>query len=260
MKYLAEKPLFLAAMGINGGGIYNYLTDLGLMQFLENTAGSELQEMGIALKSLISNVEGDITFSLNGVKTVMKKGYYGDYEYPSTEPVFSVFADLKDAKPTWDLIKNKVKEKAAKEKIIDSMLIEIDENTYSFKMDENMKGYAGIKGNTIYITNSEDIYKNISTATDIKNDFASLAQGKTSFIFGNLSSLRTMLTDAFKNDPQAQEFAVKGFDLLGDYSFATDKNMNGKGKVVINDNSANSLDVISKYIDSIITYALEKKM
>lgn len=258
MKYFAEKPLFLAAMGINGGGIYNYLADLGLMQFFETMADSKLQEMGIDLKSLISNVEGDITFSLDGVKTVMKKGYYGDYEYPSSEPVFSVFADLKDAKPTWDLIKNKVKEEAAKEKIIDSALVEIDENTYSFKMDE-MKGYAGIKGNTIYITNSEAIYKNISTATDGKNDFAALAKGKTSFIFGNLSSLRTMLTDAFQRDAKAKDLAVKGFDLLGDYSFATDKNMNGKGKVVINDNSANSLAVICKYIDSVITYAIESK-
>lgn len=260
IKYLTEKPLFLAAMGINGGGIYNYLTDLGFMQFFENMAGSELQEIGVDLKSLISNVEGDITFSLNEVKTVMKKSYYSDYEYPSSEPVFSVFADMKDAKPTWDLLKSKVKEKADKEGVIDSTLVEIDENTYSFKMDENMKGYAGIKGNTFYITNSEAIYKNISTASNSGNDFASLAQGKTSFIFGNLGSLKTMLTDAFKSDAKSQELAVKGFDLLGDYSFATDKNMNGKGKIVINDNSANSLAVISKYIDSVVTYAIEKNM
>ncbi|MFV0538570.1 MAG: DUF4836 family protein [Dysgonomonas sp.] len=259
MKYFAEKPLVLMAMGINGGGFYDYLTDLGLMQLFETMAGSELQEMGIDLKSLISNVEGDITFSLNEVKTVMKKSYYGDYEYPSTEPVFSVFADLKDAKPTWDFIKNKVKEQTAKVETIDSMLVEIDENTYSFNMDENMKGYAGIKGNTIYITNSEAIYKNISTATDGKNDFAALAKGKTSFIFGNLSSLRTSLANEFQRDAKAQELAVKGFDLLGDYSFVSDKSMNGKGKIVINDNSANSLAVICKYIDSVITYAIENK-
>lgn len=259
MKYFAEKPLFLAAMGINGGGIYDYLTDLGLMQFFETMAGSELQEMGIDLKSLISNVEGDITLAVTEIKTVMKKGYYGDYEYPSSEPEFTVFADLKDAKPTWDLIKNKVKEEAAKEKIIDSALVEIDENTYSFKMDENMKGYAGIKGNTIYITNSEAIYKNISTSTDAKNDFAALAKGNTSFIFGNLSSLRTSLINEFQRDAKAQELAVKGFDLLGDYSFVSDKNMHGKGKIVINDNSGNSLAVICKYIDSVITYAIESK-
>ncbi|MDR1090153.1 MAG: DUF4836 family protein [Prevotella sp.] len=260
IKYLAEKPLFLAAMGINGGGIYDYLTDLGLMQLVEDIAGSNLNEMGIDLKSLISNVDGDITVSINGVKTVMKKSYYSDYEYPSTEPEFSVFADLKDAKPTWDLIKNKVKEVAAKEEMTDSTLVEIDENTYSFKMDEGMKGYAGIKGNTIYITNSEAIYKNISTATDGKNDFASLAKGKTSLIFGSLGSLRTMLEDELQSNAGALELATKGFDLLGDYSFASDKNLNSKGKIVINDNSANSLAVICKYIDSVITYAIEKNL
>lgn len=260
MKYFVEKPIFMAAMGINGGGIYNYLTDLGLMQFIESKAGSELEKSGIDLKSLISNVEGDITFSINSIKTVMNKSYYGDYEYPSTQPEFTVFADLKDAKSTWDFIKNKVKEEAEKEEMPSSPLVEIDENTYSFTMDETMKGYAGIKGNTIYITNSETVYKNISTATDGKNDFASQAKGKTSFIFGNLGSLRSMLTNALERDAKAKEFAIKGFDLLGDYSFATDKNLNGKGKFVINDNSANSLAVICKYIDSIITYAIEEKM
>ncbi|MDR1089553.1 MAG: DUF4836 family protein, partial [Prevotella sp.] len=180
-------------------------------------------------------------------------------EYQSTEPEFSVFADLKDAKPTWDLIKNKVKEVAAEEQMLDSALAEIDENTYSFKLDGSMEGYAGIKGNTIYITNSEAVYKNISTATDGKNDFASLAKGKTSFIFGNLSSLKTMLADELQRDSTALELATKGLDLLGDYSFASGKNMNGKGKIVINDNSANSLAVICKYIDSVITYAFEKK-
>lgn len=257
IKLLAEKPLLLASMGVSGEGIYSYLADLGITQLFDDIAGSDLQEMGIDIKSLISNVEGDITFSLNEVKTVMKKQLYDDYEYESTEPVFSVFADLKDAKSTWDLIKSKVKESAAKKEMPDSTLVEIDENTYSFNMDDDMKGYAGIKGNTIYITNSETIYKNITTATDGKNDFAALAKGKTSFIFGNLSSLKSKLTDEFKNDAKAAELAAKGFDLLGDYSFVSDKNMQGKGKVVINDDSANSLAVICKYIDSVITHSIE---
>ena len=261
MKFIAEKPLFLASMGVNGEGIYSYLTDLGIIRLFEDMIGSDdLQAMGIDMKSLISNVDGDITFSLNEVKTTMIKSEYGDYEYPSSDPIFSVFADLKDAKSTWSLIKNKVKETAAKNEIPDSTLVEIDENTYSFNMGERIKGYAGIKGNTIYITNSETIYKNISTATDGKNDFASLAQGKTSFIFGNLSSLKSMLTDEFKHDAKAAELATKVFDLLGDYSFVSDKNMQGKGKVVINDNSANSLAVICKYIDSVITHAIEDEM
>jgi hypothetical protein len=257
MKFLVDKPLFLAATGIKGGGIYDYLADLGFMQFVENIAGSNLKEIGIDLKSLISNINGDISISINGIKTIMKKDYY-DYEYPSTEPEFSAFADLKDAKPTWDLIRNKVKEEAAKEQMLDSTLVEIDESTYSFVMDEGMKGYVGIKGNTIYITNSESIYKNISTATDAKNDFAQLAKGKNTFIFGNLSLLKSMFIGDFQGDSKVQEFVTKGFDLLGDYSFAAGKDMNGKGKIIINDNSANSLAVICKYIDSIITYAIER--
>ena len=110
IKYFAEKPLIMASMGLNGGGIYDYINDLGVMKMIQSAAGSELEEMGIDLKSLISNVDGDFTFALNDVKTVMKKSYYGDYEYPTTQPEFSAFADLKDAKSTWNLIRTKIKE------------------------------------------------------------------------------------------------------------------------------------------------------
>ena len=127
-------------------------------------------------------------------------------------------------------------------------------------MDKSMKAYAGIKDNTIYVTNSETIYKNISTGADGKNDFASLAKGKTSFLFGSLNSLKPLLMNEINRDDNLKDFVTKGFDLLGDYSYTSDKSMIGKGKVVINDNSANSLAVICKYIDSIITYVIEEKM
>lgn len=261
MKYFVGKPIFIASGALNGGGMYNYLSELGLMSMFEEEANKELSAMNVDLKSLISNVEGDITLAINGINTVMKKSRYSDYEYPSTEPEFTVFADLKDAKSTWDLLKKKIKETEEETgKMSDSTLVEINETTYSLGMGGTMRGYAGIKDNTIYLTNSEEVYKNIAAGTDGKNDFAAMAKGKTAFIFGNLNMLKEPLMNEFKRDAKAQEFVIKGFDLLGDYSYVSEKNLSGKGKFVITDNSRNSLAVICSYINEIITYAIEENM
>jgi hypothetical protein len=85
-----------------------------------------------------------------------------------------------------------------------------------------------------------------------------MAKGKTSFIYGNLNPLKNSLVDEFMGTTEA-EFARKGLDLLGDYSYISEKNMTGKGKIVIND-KGNSLAVICKYIDSIISYTIEQNM
>jgi hypothetical protein len=252
MKFFTGKPLFLASFALKGSGLYNVLSDLGVIGMIENNAGSDLREMGIDLKTLITNAEGDFSIALNGIKTYMKKFYNGD-EYTSIYPEFTVFADMQDARPTWDLIKSKIKETG----IYDSTVVEINPTTYSVKADD-ITIYMGINNNTFYATNSEDVYKNVTSNADAKNDFASMAKGKTSFIYGNLNPLKNSLVDEFMGTTEA-EFARKGLDLLGDYSYISEKNMTGKGKIVIND-KGNSLAVICKYIDSIISYTIEQNM
>lgn len=256
LKYFAEKPLFLASANLKGDGIYKYLTDLGIMPLVEKEANRALSEVGMDLNSLVSNVNGDITFALSGVKQVKKTSYSG-YEYNSTQPEFSFFMEMKDAKAPWEAIIAKAKEEKEKNINSDSTFTEIDTNTYSVDMD-GMTGYFGIKDNTFYITNSESIYNNMS-ANNLKSDIASLGAGKKAFVFGNLASLRPLISEEL-NDPKLSGIVLKGFDLLGDYNFTLDKGFVSQGKFVINNTSENSLAVIFGFINDVVTYAVEQNM
>jgi hypothetical protein len=253
LRYFTEKPVFAASANMKGEGVYNYLSQLGLMSLIEKNAGFNLETMGIDLKSLISNINGDITVALNNVKTVKRKSGYSNYEYTDSYPEFTFMADLKDANSTWDFIKGKVKEANSEFNTI----TEVNPNTYSFAMDDEVTGYFGINNNMIFFTNREDVLKNLS-ASDLKSDFSSQAKGKTAFIFGNLNPLQPMLLDEIGNDVKAREFATKGLALIGDYSYTSMPDMNGSGKIVITDTSGNSLAVICKFIDSVVTYVAQE--
>ncbi|NDV94739.1 DUF4836 family protein [Dysgonomonas sp. 521] len=255
LKYFAEKPVFAASANMNGEGVYNYLSQLGMIALIEKNAGSNLETMGIDLKSLISNINGDITVALNNVKTVKRKSAYSNYEYTDSYPELTFMADLKDANSTWDFIKGKVKEANGEFNVI----TEVNANTYSFSMYDGVTGYFGINNNMLFFTNRTDVLENLS-AGDLKNEFSSQAKGNTAFIFGNLNPLQPMLLDEIGNDAKAQEFATKGLALIGDYSYASMPDMNGKGKIVITDTSGNSLAVICKFIDSVVTYAVQQNM
>lgn len=253
LRYFTEKPVFAASANMKGEGVYNYLSQLGLMSLIEKNAGFNLETMGIDLKSLISNINGDITVALNNVKTVKRKSGYSNYEYTDSYPEFTFMADLKDANSIWDFIKGKVKEANSEFNTI----TEVNPNTYSFAMDDEVTGYFGINNNMIFFTNREDVLKNLS-ASDLKSDFSSQAKGKTAFIFGNLNPLQPMLLDEIGNDVKAREFATKGLALIGDYSYTSMPDMNGSGKIVITDTSGNSLAVICKFIDSVVTYVAQE--
>jgi hypothetical protein len=243
LKYITENPFFLASTNLKGEGFYDYLAQLGIISLFEKSAGSNLSEMGIDLKSFISNLNGDITLAFNQAK---KDGTF-NFQY-------TFMADLKDASSTWNLIKAKIKELDAEE----YNPVEINPNTYSFYIPDFIEyhkyntTYTGINNNTFFFTNSEEVYKNLS-ATDLKNDLASQAKGKAAFIYGNLNSLKQLALDKNYNDAKTIEFLTKGFDLVGGYSYTSTSDMKGNGKIVITDTGANSLAVICKFIDSIIT-------
>lgn len=256
LKYITEKPLLLGATNLKGEGVYDYLAELGFMSYIEDNAGRELAELGIDLKSLISNFNGDITFALNNMKTITRKSYYSSYEYTDQYPEFTLFADMKDAGAVWNLLKGKLTEFDR-----DSSFVEITPNSYSIKMDDEVTGYIGINNNMFYFTNSKDVYANLSK-DGLKNEYASKAKGKRMFVYGNINPLSAAIISEMgsNSDYEQREFVSKGLGLLGDYSYATEANLKGEGRLVITDDSANSLAVICKFIDSIVTYAVEENM
>lgn len=263
LKYISEKPIFLVSANLKGEGVYNYIDQLGVVEMIDKNAGDELKEKGIDLKSIISNVDGDITIAINSVKSYMKKSKYSDYEYQTTDPEFTVLIDTKDATPTWNLIKEKIAENKAQMEeygAADSTLVEVSPTMYSVEMDDNMTGYFGINNNTFFFTNKEEVYKALA-ASGSDNSWAAQAKGKKAFLYGNLSPLAApLIAETGSNDATLTGFINKGFSLMGDYSYTVENNMGGKGKMEITDKSANSLAVIVKYIDGIITYAIQENM
>ena len=246
IKYFAGKPLLLLSFAVKGNGMYDYINNIGVIEMLNKLGKTEqLDSLGINLQSLISNLNGDITFAFNNVNETPSS--IGNYEYQKTVPEFSVFADLKDPQSTLNLIVAKIGENLN--------FVKIDDNTYSFKKYD-ADAFLGIKGGTLYVTNSKTVYDNITSGTVVNNDFASKGKGKTVFIFGNLSPLQNLSTWS-ELDPQGLALAKKGFDLLGDYYFTSDKNLSGNGKFEITDSSRNSLAIIVAYLDSLFTYAAQ---
>jgi hypothetical protein len=237
---------------MKGEGFYNYFNDLGFIPLFEKNAGSGLADMGIDLKSLISNVDGDITIALNNVKSMKRKSGFSEYEYTVTYPEFTFFGDLKDANTTRDFIKEKIKEANSEFTVV----TEVDPNTYSFSMDDDIKAYFGINNNMFFFTNREDVLKNLSTG-GLKSGLSSRAKGKTAFIFGNLNAIQPMVLYETVSDSEAREFAAKGLNLIGDYSYSSTPDMNGNGKIIITDTSGNSLAVICRFMDSLVTYVWE---
>jgi hypothetical protein len=239
LKYFAEKPLFSAAFSLKGEGLYNYMETLGVMNLIDADAQAELDSMGIDIKAIASNVEGDVTLALNGFPTVTDS-----LGYSKEIPEFTIFTDYKDAQSILKLITSKT----------DSLpnVTKIDDNTYSILADDILV-YWGAKGNTIYATNSKAIFDNITAGKLTDNDFAAMAKGKSSFAFGNLSALRNMSELTDESDAETQALVTKGFDLLGDYYFFSNADMAGEGKFVITDDSKNSLAIIVSYVESWIT-------
>lgn len=250
LTYFSQKPIFLAAANLKGQGIYDYLTKMGLISMIEENAGGQLTEFGIDLKSVMSNVEGDVTFALNNVVSKTKRIEEYNYEYTTTVPEMTLLIDLKDASSTWNLIKENIAKVDN-----DSVFKATSPTTYTLNIDD-MDVYMGVDKNTLYITNNELLKNNIGK--DQKNEFASMGKGKMGFVYGNIAEIKSMAISQIDNDLKLKEFATRGLDLLGDYSLVAEKNMTAKGKLVITDDSANSLAVICKFVDSVITYAVEK--
>ena len=233
LKLFAEKPIFLMSFGIKGAGMYDYLADLGLIEMIEDMGGEELEQMGIDLKSLISNIEGDLTFAV---------------DYSAEMPEITLIADLNDAQAMLDLIIKQVGDMLSIEKVSDN-------NSYVVSLD-GLEAYLGVKNNTLYMTNSAAVYANVNNENKAKNDFAKMARGKTSLAFGNLSPLRELVFAFVPLDREGSALINEGFGLLGDYHYVTKKDMSGEGKIVIN-NKRNSLAAIVSYIESVALYAMQ---
>lgn len=242
LKYIQENPLFFITASLKGSGIYEYLGKLGLSETMEHSFART--ESGVDLKTIFSYFDGDITFSARAIEKVTKSYSWGDstHEYESTEPMLAFLADVNNTKEVLKLIVDQMDE--------DEDLIKIDDNTYT-KKENGLTNYFGIKENTLFYTNDSVFFQSIQSS-NLKNNYSSLTKNNVMALGGNISCLKQYVADEIR-DEKVTPLVLEGLNLLGDYSFTTSKELSGEGKIVITDNSKNSLAVICQYFDKVLT-------
>lgn len=140
---------------MKGEGIYNYLNELGFISLIEENAGSNLSELGIDLKSFISNMDGDITFAVNNVK-IVTRNLITTILNIQTHLLSFHFCRPQRRKLYMEYCKRKIKELNGEA----AVFTELNPNTYSLKIDENTNAYFGIQQQLcFFFTNSESVFK-----------------------------------------------------------------------------------------------------
>jgi len=247
LKYVQGNPIFFLSANLKGDGVYNYLKKLQIMSKMEKEFPEE--EFGMSLQTLFSHFTGDLTFSFRDLTKVKKSYSWGDsvYEYDSTEPLMAFIAEVKDGKKLLDLIVGKMSE--------------VIENTDDFKIDDNnyknvsggVTYYFGLKDNNLYVTNDESFYTSLSSS-DLKNAYSGLVKNNFMIMGGSLDNVRdNIMEEGNFRDEKIVDLVNEGLNLLGAYSFTTNKEVVGEGRLEITDKSKNSFAVICSYLDKVLT-------
>jgi len=242
LKYIQENPLFFVSANLKGSGIYNYLEKLKLAPKMEKEFAHA--DAGVDLKTIFGYFEGDITFSVRDIESVKKSHSWGNgetYEYDSTEPMLAVMANVKNGKDLLNLIVKQMNEENA---------VKTDDNNYVLEQN-GLSNYFGLKGDIFYYTNDKVFFDNMQSG-DLKNTYGALTKNNAVVMGGSINNVKQMILDEVR-DERIQPLVNEGINLLGAYSFTTSKELTGEGKLIINDNSKNSLAVICQYIDKVLT-------
>lgn len=247
LKYMIEKPVFMASANLKGDGIYGYLDKLGLAKEMERSVSTV--DSTLTAKSIFEHFNGDVSFAFNALTTVKKSYSYSSgevYEYDSIEPFLALFADVKDGKQLLDVLVKQVSQ--VKE------LTKVTETAYIYE-DSGMKVYLGLTADakTLYCTNDESVMAKVNNASGLKNNFADLTKGNTFVVSGDLVALKSIIEEKTKEDERIQSIFLEAFSLFGSYEYTTTGDFSGKGKWVINDKSKNSFAVICNFVDKTLT-------
>jgi hypothetical protein len=232
LKLIPANAIFAASANIKGAGVYDFLGKLGLYPLIEKQ-----DEEGL-VKTILNEVDGDITFALTDITTVKKSYELGGgekYEYDSTEPQLTFLIDTKDGNKAIEVITNLSQQTG-------DSLIEIAPATYSFK-----EAYIAVKGNTLSFTNNKESLDNQPVATDL----SALAKDKIVVLGGDIKPLKAI---ASKNIPDEDASTTVGelISLFDTYNMTSTRET-GEGKVIMTDKSQNSLAAICQWLDKTLT-------
>ncbi len=245
LKYIPENPVFAISFSLNGPGFYNYLERLNVTSKID-----EMDEEGL-FKTVLNEINGDITFALSSVKSTTKTYEWGDgssYEYESTMPEYVVMIAANDGPKMLELAKGNIFD-------FEKNIAQIDDDSYVTDVDgDNL--YFGNSDNTLYITNIEEVSGNIKSKSGKGENYSSLAKGNAAIVAGNIKSLKPIVAEQV-DDKTIRVMANELIDMFESYSLVTPRDANGitTGKIEMTDKSKNSFAVICKFIDSVLVTA-----
>lgn len=236
LKYISSDPLFLASANVKGEGAYSYLEKLGFIELLTKELPESVEPDEI--QKILKDLNGDITLAITS-KTATKKqdDIFSDMGAPTPEFVF--FADISNPAEVIDFIKLQLASGELKYTELSPSNFKISSN--------NVDVYWGANGNTFFFTNNEVVYNNMK-ASNLANNYSEIIKDKSIVMFGDLQVLQSYTANniAFQSfGPFLSEF--------GKYEFASASDLTGVGKLELATKDQNSLAVICKQLDQLIS-------
>lgn len=236
LKYISSDPLFLASANVKGEGAYSYLEKLGFIELLTKELPESVEPDEI--QKILKDLNGDITLAITS-KTATKKqdDIFSDMGAPTPEFVF--FADISNPAEVIDFIKLQLAGGELKYTELSPSNFKISSN--------NVDVYWGANGNTFFFTNNEVVYNNMK-ASNLANNYSEIIKDKSIVMFGDLQVLQSYTANniAFQSfGPFLSEF--------GKYEFASASDLTGVGKLELATKDQNSLAVICKQLDQLIS-------
>ncbi len=236
LKYITNDPLFLASANVKGEGAYSYLEKLGFIELLtkELPEGVEPDE----IQKILKDLNGDITFAITSkTATKQKDDIFSDMGAPTPEFVF--FADITNPEEVIGFIKQQLANGEMKYTELSPTNFKISSN--------NVDVYWGANGSTFFFTNNQVVYNNLK-ASDLTSNYSNVIKDKSIVMLGDLHVLQSYMT----NNMAFQAFGPF-LSEFGKYEFTSAGDLTGVGRLELATKDKNSLAVICKQLDQLIS-------
>lgn len=248
LKYVNDKPLFLMSMNLNGEGMYQYLSKIGIIDLMKKEFPDGLPFTPDQIERLIENIDGDFTLSLASIKeTSMKMSQIDpdidemfDEEITTSIPEAILFADVSDPDYVLSFVKEQLDAGKAKYE-------EAAPSVFLLKSG-NSNFYLGVHDKTFFMTNSEEVYSSLSSPAPSNNHWDHV-KGKRQFFAGDFRVVKTYL----ERDRNLSGL-IGLVDELGEYEMmASGDDFAVDAKIELRTKDDNSLYVLCQKIDKIIS-------
>lgn len=240
LPFIPEDAVMAMTASLNGSELFRKLDTWGVLQPIKDEMSHTRFDV---LQSVVEDTKGTITFVLRGFAE-SKSEDDGDYYLPPFIPLFTLYSQQVPGTNILNTLKEIFK---------DEDMTEINNETIKIKK-EGLTFYAGLKENQFFTTNDEEAYKRISTGNNTYNNYyINLKNNSTSIFQGEFKGVEDLIKDIpFGNKPNEilmSAYAKYFINLFSGYYFEQDTNFAGQGRLNLNNQQKNSLNIIMHEIE-----------